>query len=129
VIKGFPRGCHSESVTSDVVRFADCSDRLPVKFPNPPGGNADDYGGFLSVPVESRGGALIKHPESEIFSFSGEFFGRNIDDYKRLFGTLTFNNKLTKALRPGGYTMVLSGRLDQPRECGERTAQITMEFN
>ncbi len=129
VIKGFPRGCHSESVTSDVVRFADCTTRLPVKFPSLPGGTASDYGAFLSVPVESRGGALIKHPESEIFSFDGTFYGRNIDDYKVLFGRLTFNNKLTRALQPGGYTMVVSGRLDQPRECGNKTAQVTLTFN
>ena len=128
VIKGFPRGCHSESATSDVVRFTDCTERLPVKFPDKPGGTAADYGDYLSVPIESRGGALIKHPETEVYSFSGEYFGRNTDDYKRLFGRLTFNNKLTRALRPGEYTVVLYGRLDQPRSCGDKQASTTLEF-
>jgi hypothetical protein len=128
VIKGFPRGCHVESQMADVVRFSDCTNRLPVKFPNRPGGAAADYEGFLSVPIESRNGALIKNPETEVYSSSGEFFGRDIDGYKRLFGRLTFNNKLTKSLRPGEYTVRLYGRLDQPRECGSQTAETTLKF-
>ncbi len=128
VIKGYPRGCHSESEMSDVVRFSDCTPKLPVRFPDSPGGVAADYEGFLSVPIESRNGALIKNPETEVYSSSGEFFGRNIDDYKRLFGRLTFNNKLTKTLRPGEYTVILYGRLDQPRECGSKTSQTVLKF-
>ena len=128
VIKGYPRGCHSESQLADVVRFADCTNRLPVKFPDKPGGVAADYAGFLSLPIESRNGALIKHPETEVYSSSGEFFGRSIDGYKRLFGRLTFNNKLTKSLRAGEYTVVLYGRLDQPKECGNKTAQTVLTF-
>ena len=128
VIKGFPRGCHSESEMSDVVRFSDCTNRLPVKFPSRPGGVAGDYGGFLSVPIESRGGALIKNPETEVYSSSNEYFGSDIDGYKRLFGRLTFNNKLTRTLRPGTYTVVLYGRLDQPRECGSKTAEVELTF-
>jgi hypothetical protein len=128
VIKGYPRGCHSESQLADVVRFSDCTDRLPVKFPDKPGGVAADYSGFLSVPVESRNGALIKNPQTEVYSFSNEFFGRDIDGYKRLFGRLTFNNKLAKPLRAGSYTVIVSGRLDQPRECGPKSAQTTLTF-
>ena len=128
VIKGYPRGCHAESQLADVVRFADCTTKLPVKFPANPGGVAADYQGFLSLPIESRNGALIKHPETEVYSSSGEFFGRNIDDYKRLFGRLTFNNKLTKSLRAGEYTVILYGRLDQPKECGNKTAQTVVKF-
>ena len=128
VIKGFPRGCHSESQMSDVVRFRDCTDRLPVKFPEKPGGVAADYEGYLSVPVESRGGALIKEPRTEIYSFANEFFGRDDDGYPRLFGRLTFNNKLVKPLRAGSYTVIVSGRLDQPRQCGPKHAQTTLTF-
>lgn len=128
VIKGYPRGCHSESEMSDVVRFADCTNRLPVKFPNRPGGLAADYGGFLSVPIESRGGALIKNPETEVYSSSNEYYGRSIDRYKRLFGRLTFNNKLTKVLRPGTYYVVLYGRVDQPRECGSQSTEVELTF-
>lgn len=128
VIKGYPRGCRAESQMADVVRFSDCTDRLPVKFPDMPGGVAADYEGFLSIPVESRGGALIKDPRTEIYSFSNEFFGRDIDEYPRLFGRLTFNNKLVKPLRAGSYTVIVSGRLDQPRECGSKDAQATLTF-
>ncbi|MGI8460447.1 MAG: hypothetical protein ACR2OC_02250 [Solirubrobacterales bacterium] len=128
VVKGYPRGCHAESVTSDVVRFSGCTTKLPLKFPDKPGGIASDYGGFLSVPVESRNGALIKRPESEVFSFGGEFFGRSIDDYKVVFGRVTFNNKLVKPLRAGGYTVIVSGRIDQPRQCGDKTAQTELTF-
>jgi hypothetical protein len=129
VIKGYPRGCHAESELADVVRFADCTTKLPVRFPDRPGGAAADYEGFLSVPIESRNGALIKNPETEVYSTSGEFFGRNIDGYKRLFGRLTFNNKLTKSLRAGQYTVILYGRLDQPRECGPKQASTVLTFS
>ena len=78
MIKGFPRGCHSESVTSDVVRFVDCTTKLPVKFPDTPGGIAADYEAFLSVPIESRRRRADQGTSSsEIFSSDGEFFGRS----------------------------------------------------
>ena len=129
VVKGFPRGCHSESQSADVVRFVGCTNSLPLKFPDTPGGTAGDYGGFLSVPIESRRGAVIKDPRSEVYSFGGEFFGSSIDDYKIVFGRVTMNNKLVKPLRPGSYSMEVTGRIDQPRECGPKTAVVTMEFS
>jgi len=129
VVKGFPRGCHSESVTSSVVRFVDCTNFLPVKFPDTPGGIAGDYEAFLSVPIETRGGALIRNVESRVFSSDNEFFGRSIDDYKVVFGRVTMNNRLIKPLRPGSYTMEVSGRVDQPKRCGDKTASVDMEFS
>ena len=124
VIKGYPRGCHSESVTRRRGPLRRLHHPAPGQVPRLPGGVASDYGAFLSVPVESRGGALIKHPESEIFSFDGTFYGRNIDDYKRALRPPHVQQQADPGPAAGGYTMVVSGRLDQPRECGNKTAQV-----
>ena len=39
------------------------------------------------------------------------------------------NNRLIKPLRPGSYTMEVSGRVDQPKRCGDKTAEVAMEFS
>ena len=57
VIKGYPRGCRAESQMADVVRFSDCTDRLPVKFPEKPGGVAADYEGRIEFEDPAANGA------------------------------------------------------------------------
>jgi hypothetical protein len=129
LVKGFHAGCSAESVKAEAVRFSECEKRLPLKFPSQPGGDADDYGGFLSVPVVPKDGALIRRPRSEVYSFAGQYFGRSINDYKAIFGRAVLDNRLTRPLRPGGYTVIVRGRVDQPRSCGLKRKELALEFD
>jgi hypothetical protein len=113
--------------TTRVVKFRGCRERLPLTFPSPPGGNAADYEGFLSVPVRSRG-PLIRSLTSRIFSFDGLLLG-NATELPALFGETTLDHALLRPLTPGSYTVIVEGWLDeQPRSCGRKSAQTTMTF-
>jgi len=127
VVKGHEPGC-SIGEADNVVAFHACEDKLPVKFPGVPGGTASDYGDFLSVTVQPVNGQVIRQPHTELFSFDGEFVGHDINHYSLIYGKSGFDNKLTTPLRPGGYTMLVRGRLNQPATCGAKTAQVTMSF-
>jgi hypothetical protein len=111
---------------SRVVRFRGCITTLPVSFPNPPGGTAADYGRFLSFQVSSRGPLLRR---LRIFVSNSE--GRLIGTASRsvLFGTVTVDVLLRRALLPGLYTITVRGSIDsQPRSCGPKHAQQTLTF-
>ena len=58
VLTGEPnasRSCGPKQMTR-VVRLRACAQTLPITFGTLPGGTAADYGGYLSVPVNSAGG-------------------------------------------------------------------------
>ena len=124
VVKGTVAGC-GELQVAKVVRFRDCRETLPIKFPDRPAGNAADYGGFLSVELETRGPA-IRNLVGRVYSFDGEFFGKG--SLSVLFGTAFLHNRLRKPLQAGGYSFVVEGRIDQPRECGTKSKSTTLKF-
>jgi hypothetical protein len=124
VVKGTVAGC-GELQMAKVVRFRDCRDKLPLKFPNKPGGNAADYGAFLSVGLETRG-PVIRKLIGRVYSFDGEFFGKG--KLGVLFGTAVLHNRLRKPLQAGGYSLIVEGRIDQPRECGTKSTSTVLKF-
>ena len=125
VVTGTVAGCSGYQQVFKIARFKACRTKLPLAFPGRPGGNAADYGGFLSVPVRTRGPA-IRNLKGTLYSFEGARFGKGSLDV--LFGSAVIDSELTRRLEPGGYTLVVSGLIDQPRECGRKTAQTTMQF-
>lgn len=124
VIKGTVAGC-GELQRTKVVSFRDCREKLPIKFPDRPGGQAADYGGFLSVQLETRG-PVIRKLTGRVYSFDGELFGRG--RLGVLFGTAFLHNRLSKPLQAGGYSLVVEGRIDQPHECGIKSTNAVLKF-
>jgi hypothetical protein len=120
------RSCGPKKTTR-VLKFKACREALPIAFPNPPGGKATDYEGYLSVPVRSRG-PLIRDLTSSVYGFDGSLLG-NGGVLPALFGETTLDNALLRPLTPGRYTVIVEGLLDeQPRSCGRKRAEATMTF-
>jgi hypothetical protein len=112
--------------SSTVIRFLACITSLPVSFSHPPGGFAEDYEGFLSFALVSKG-PLIRHLTVSVSSFAGELFGST--GLSALFGTVTVNVPLKKTLVPGNYTITVQGLISaQPRSCGPKTAEQVLKF-
>jgi hypothetical protein len=112
-----------------VLRFRACRARLPVKFPKLPSGRAADYGGYLSVPVRSTDGTVIRDVRSSVSAFDGSLLG-SAPSLLALFGEQTLDQQLVRPLQPGSYTVVVEGRIaDQPASCGRKTASATMMFS
>ena len=110
-----------------VLRMRACRNTLPITFPFLPGGRAVDYRDYLSVPVRSNG-QVIRDLHSTVFGFDGSLLGR-APDLLALFGERSLDHRLAHPLRPGGYTLVVEGWIDeQPRACGPKRAQATMTF-
>jgi hypothetical protein len=129
VLSGEPNASRScgPKQTTRVVKFRACRDTLPIAFPNPPGGNAADYEGYLSVPVRSRG-PLIRDLTSSVYGFDGSLLG-NGGALPALFGETTLDHALLRPLTPGRYTVIVEGLLDeQPRSCGRKRAEATLTF-
>jgi hypothetical protein len=111
---------------SRVMRFRGCITRLPVTFPEPPGGTAADYGNYLSFALSSRG-PLIRRLRIFVSSFEGRQYGST--RLKALFGTVTVNVPLKLRLAAGDYTITVRGSIaSQPRSCGPKHAQQTLTF-
>jgi len=127
VVKGANKGCGRDEI-NHVVAFHACQTRLPLTFPNRPGGFASDYSDFLSVTVESKRGQAIFRPRSRVLSFAGAFVGRDVNRYRVIYGKARFDNQLSKPLSSGGYRMIVRGWLNQPKSCGPKTAQVSMGF-
>jgi hypothetical protein len=112
--------------TSQVLDLRSCLTRLPVEFPDSPGGLAADYGDYLSFPLRTRG-FLIRHVNVSLSSFAGARVGSV--GLPALFGTVTVNVPLRKTLVTGSYTVFVTGDVaSQPRACGPATAQATWTF-
>ena len=124
VIKGTVAGC-GEIQLAKVIKFRDCRDSLPIKFPEKPGGRAADYGAYLSVKLQTRG-PVVRKLTGRVYSFSGKFYGRG--KLGVLFGTAFLHNRLKRPLQAGGYSLVVEGRIDQPRECGPKTKTAVLKF-
>lgn len=127
VVKGANRGCNLDEI-NHVVAFHVCQTKLPVIFPNKPGGYASDYSDFLSVGIEAKEGQPIFRPRSRVYTFDGALVGQDVNHYRVIYGQSRFDNQLSKPLFSGGYTMIVRGWLNQPKSCGPKTAQVNMDF-
>lgn len=99
--------------------------RLPIRFLKRPGGYARDYEGYLSIPVESRGG-LIRNVFAGVYTFGGRRIGAV--SIGRLAGRRTLNIKLTERLRAGGVSVTVSGQPNPNLYCGPKTRSIALRF-
>lgn len=124
VVKGTVAGC-GELERTKVIKFRDCRDSLPLKFPERPGGSAADYGAYLSVKVQTRG-PVVRNLVGRVYSFDGRFFGKS--RLGVLFGTAFMSNRLRRPLQTGGYSFLVEGRIDQPRECGDKSKTAILKF-
>ncbi len=125
VIKGVAEGCSNERERSQVIRFHECSDALPLEFPQRPHGQASDYGGYVSVRVRTAG-VTVRELRGTLSDLDGRIFGRS--RLKALFGTATLDNRLTRGLEPGSYSFTVSGFPDQPRKCGRKQTSVSLRF-
>ena len=117
VISGEPnhsRSCGPKKYTK-VVEFYGCPKGLPVDFPNPPGGNASDYGQWLTVTLQPTG-AVLRNVIVELYDFENNLFGRK--RVGALFGTAEVPIPLKHKLVNGGYTVVVTAPGSIPRVCG-----------
>lgn len=110
-----------------VVEFYDCPKSLPVTFPNPPAGNARDYGGWLTVTLEPTG-AVLRNVIVELYDADGNFFGRK--RLGALYGTAQVPIELRHKLVDGVYTVIVTAPGTVPRRCGgdDVEAKKTLRF-
>lgn len=131
VTKGEVRGCGLIE-RFDVVSFRDCLSKLPIKFIDKPGGTASDYGDFLSVKIAPNPVfAPLTDIHSTLTNFDGDIFGKaELPRGKRqLIGEQFLDHKLKSGgLQPGGYTVYVTGKARQPRECGNLAASANLTF-
>lgn len=131
VTKGEVKGCGLIE-RFDVVSFRDCLSKLPIKFIDKPGGTAADYGGFLSVKIAPNPiFAPLSDIRSTLTNFDGDIFGKaelpRGED--KLIGEQFLDHKLKSGgLKPGGYSVYVTGKARQPRECGNLAASTSLNF-
>jgi hypothetical protein len=110
----------------EVVTFRGCITGLPLKFVSPPGGTASDYGGYLSLTVQSAG-PLIRNLEGAVYAADGTVFGHGT--LNALYGQASLDLRLDRPLVAGDYSVVVAGLVAQPPSCGPKTIQIDLHFN
>lgn len=109
-----------------VVTLKDCITRLPITFPKPPGGSAADYEGYVSQPIMSKNGTLLKDLVATLYDDTTNT--RGTGKLKALFGKATLDVKLSSKLTPGRYRLVIEGTAPQPASCGAKTVAQTLTF-
>lgn len=110
---------------TQIVEFYNCPKELPIEFPDLPGGKAGDYGRWLSVNLQPKGGAL-RNVLVELFDIDGNFFGRK--RLKVLYGTAKVDIPLKHKLLNGRYSLIVHADGGLPRRCGEKTAKRVLRF-
>jgi len=128
VVTGEPnasQSCGPKQLTR-AIRFRGCMEKLPLQFPNPPGGLAADHDGSLPVNVRSKDGTVMRNLEASLYSFAGDTFGRR--KLSILFGEAMINIPLDQPLQPGSYSLVVEGTIDQPDVCGPKEAKTVLTF-
>lgn len=131
VTKGAVGGC-GELERDEVVSFRDCLDKLPILFVEKPGGMAADYGKYVSVKIAPK---PVWAPLTDIFgslsNFNGDIFGKAElpRGQRKLIGEQFLDFKLKSGgLQPGGYSVYVTGKARQPRECGDLSKSTTLKF-
>lgn len=132
VIKGSILGC-GDAQTSDTVKVRGCLGKLPIQFFNKPEGKARDYnkGGYVSIGIRPRAGwSPITKIRSTLTDFNDVKYGGATlpQGSRKLIGDQYLNNKLTRKLTPGRYTVYVKGKAPQPRACGEKTKTKILHF-
>lgn len=127
VVTGEPNGrrsCGPKTYTR-VLSFRACSPRLPVVFPEPPGGRASGYADTLSVAVRTTG-PFLRDVRSSVYTFDGRLVGRA--SVGVLFGEAMLDHQLNEPLAAGSYTVLVDAEGGQPPECGLQRATQVLEF-
>lgn len=131
VTKGEVRGCGLVE-RNDVVAFRSCLNKLPISFIDKPGGTAADYGKYLSVKIAPDPVfAPIIDVRSTLSSFDGDIFGKAElpAGQRKLIGEQVLDHKLKSGgLEPGGYSIDVTGKARQPRECGNLEKSTALRF-
>lgn len=131
VTKGDVGGC-GELQRNEVVNFRDCLRKLPIEFPQKPGGTAADYGKYLSVKIAPK---PVWAPLVDIYgtlsNFDGDVYGKAElpRGGRKLIGQQFLNFKLKSGgLDRGGYSVYVTGKARQPRSCGNVAKSTTLRF-
>lgn len=131
VVKGNVGGC-GELERDQVVNFRGCLNSLPIKFVNKPGGTAADYGSWLSVKVAPKPvWAPLKDIRATLANFDGDVYG-TADlprGSRKLIGEQVLDFKLKQGgLQEGGYSVYVTGKARQPRQCGNLSKSTSLKF-
>ena len=131
VTKGEVPGCGLVE-RNDVVAFRGCLSKLPITFIDKPGGTAADYGKYLSMEIAPKPiWAPVTQVRSTLSNLDGDIYGRAElpPGQRKLIGEQFLHHKLKSGgLDPGGYTVSVSGRARQPRECGTLSKSTSLNF-
>ncbi len=101
------------------------STRLPLTIEFKPGGRARDYGGYLSFTAHTTDGT-IRDLYAGVYTFGGRRVGHV--SYGRFTGRHGIDMKLSERLRPGGYSIVVTGQPNPGRYCGPKTKSTVVRF-
>ena len=131
VTKGEVRGCGLIE-RDDVVAFRGCLGKLPISIVDKPGGTASDYGRYLSIEIEPKAiWAPVTQVRSTLTNSEGDVYGRAElpPGQRKLIGRQFLHHELKSGgLQPGGYTVSITGRARQPRECGTLSKTTSLSF-
>ena len=131
VVKGSVRGC-GELERDLVVNFRGCLDSLPIKFIHKPGGTAADYGRWLSVKIAPKPvWTPLKDIRGILSNFEGDVYGTAElpRGSRKLIGEQVLDFKLKRGgLQKGGYTVHVTGKARQPRQCGNLSKSTSLQF-
>lgn len=131
VTKGQVRGC-GELESDDIVSFRSCIKKLPISFVEKPGGSASDYGGYVSVKIAPKTGlSPITDIYGTLSSFDGDIFGKAQlpRGRRKLIGEQFLDFELkSSGLKPGRYSVYVTGKARQPRSCGDLAKSTKLRF-
>ncbi len=131
VVKGTVGGC-GELERDQVVNLRGCLNSLPIKFIDKPGGTAADYGRYLSVKIAPKSvWAPLKDIRGTLSNFEGDVYGTAElpRGSRKLIGEQFLDFKLKKGgLQKGGYSVYVTGKARQPKQCGNLVKNTSLNF-
>lgn len=131
VVKGDVGSC-GELELDKVLNFRSCLNSLPIHFADKPGGTAADYGRYLSVKIAPKGvWAPLNDIRGTLANFDGEVFGTAElpRGSRKLIGEQPLDFKLKNGgLQKGGYSVYITGKARQPKQCGNLAKSTSLRF-
>lgn len=127
VVTGEPNsdpGCGPKKYTH-VVSFLGCPDKLPIAFPQEPGGDVSTVGSTLYLNVVAKG-PVIHHLDVGLYSFAGQTYGHG--KLNILFGRTAIAIRLDRSLDAGNYTALVSADIGAPKSCGAVQSKTFLTF-
>jgi hypothetical protein len=131
VVKGSVGRC-GELERDQIVNFRGCLNSLPIKFVDKPGGTAADYGRYLSVKIAPKPvWAPLQDIRGTLSNFEGDVYGSAElpRGSRKLIGEQFLDFKLKKGgLQKGGYSVYVTGKARQPKQCGNLAKSTSLRF-